>query len=540
MQKTDYRICRACNAKTDRKLLKENYFICPECGGYLRFHADERIQSLADEESFREWDQNLELDVSGIEDAYAQKLAETSEKYNLKEAVITGEIKINGISAAIGVMDSRFLMASMGYVVGEKVTRLFERATEKKLPVILFSCSGGARMQEGIISLMQMSKTAAAVQKHSEEGLLYISVLTNPTMGGVTASFAMLADIIFAEKSAVVGFAGRRVIEQNVGDRLPDEFQTAEFQVAHGFVDEVMLREETRDRLGLLLELHRKNGTARYRKWNIKPLTVRKNRTCLTPWEKVKYARSADRPMSRDYIDRLFQVFVELKGDRISGDDHAVVAGIAEFHGQAVTVIGQERGKKSLKDAVYRNWGMMLPCGYRKVLRLMKQAEKFHRPVICFIDTIGAACGREAEEAGQGTMIANLLEEAAAIKVPILSVLIGEGYSGGALALAVANEVWMMENAVYSILSPEGYASILWKDNRRAKEAAREMKMEADDLCRLQIVDKVIEEKEAVNSRNIDCVCRVLNREILQFMERYSNKSEKDIVDERYRRYRKY
>ena len=325
-----------------------------------------------------------------------------------------------------------------------------------------------------------------------------------------------------------------------MGDRLPDEFQTAEFQVAYGFVDEVMLREETRDRLGLLLELHRKNGTARYRKWNIKPLTVRKNRTCLPSWEKVKYARSADRPMSRDYIDRLFQVFVELKGDRISGDDHAVVAGIAEFHGQAVTVIGQERGKKSLKDAVYRNWGMMLPCGYRKVLRLMKQAEKFHRPVICFIDTIGAACGREAEEAGQGTMIANLLEEAAAIKVPILSVLIGEGYSGGALALAVANEVWMMENAVYSILSPEGYASILWKDNRRAKEAAREMKMEADDLYRLQIVDKVIEEKEAVNSRNIDCVCRVLNREILQFMERYSNKSEKDIVDERYRRYRKY
>ena len=258
-----------------------------------------------------------------------------------------------------------------------------------------------------------------------------------------------------------------------------------------------------------------------------------------TPYERVKTARDSQRPTGLDYIRNVFEEFLELHGDRHFADDGAVVGGIGYFDGCPVTVIGQQKGKTT-KENITRNFGMPSPEGYRKALRLMKQAEKFRRPIICFVDTPGAFCGMEAEERGQGEAIARNLFEMSDLTVPVLSIVIGEGGSGGALALAVGNEVWMMENAVYSILSPEGYASILWKDNRRAKEAAREMKMEADDLYRLQIVDKVIEEKEAVNSRNIDCVCRVLNREILQFMERYSNKSEKDIVDERYRRYRKY
>lgn len=194
------RICNACKQEIQRDMLDRNHSICPRCGYYMRMHARKRILSLADKKSFREWDANMELSNPLNDSEYAQKSVETSAKHKLNDAIITGEMNIDGSQVAIGVMDTRYMMASMGYVVGEKVTRLFEKATKKKLPVIMFCCSGGARMQEGIISLMQMEKTAAAVRLHSESGLLYISVLTNPTMGGVTASFAMLADVILAEK----------------------------------------------------------------------------------------------------------------------------------------------------------------------------------------------------------------------------------------------------------------------------------------------------------------------------------------------------
>lgn len=182
------RICNACKQEIQRDMLDRNHSICPRCGYYMRMHARKRILSLADKKSFREWDANMELSNPLNDSEYAQKSVETSAKHKLNDAIITGEMNIDGSQVAIGVMDTRYMMASMGYVVGEKVTRLFEKATKKKLPVIMFCCSGGARMQEGIISLMQMEKTAAAVRLHSESGLLYISVLTNPTMGGVTAS----------------------------------------------------------------------------------------------------------------------------------------------------------------------------------------------------------------------------------------------------------------------------------------------------------------------------------------------------------------
>ena len=237
--KIGYRVCKKCNTEFPKDVIDNVLSVCPKCGANMRFHARKRIKSLADENSFREWDEKMEFSNPLQDPQYMEKLKATSEKSNLNEAVIIGEMTIQGHATAIGVMDTRFMMASMGHVVGEKITRLFEKATKKKLPVILFSCSGGARMQEGIISLMQMEKTSAAVKRHSNAGLLFISVLTNPTMGGVTASFAMLGDIILAEKGAMIGFAGPRVIEQNTGVKLPEDFQTAEFQLEHGFVDDI-------------------------------------------------------------------------------------------------------------------------------------------------------------------------------------------------------------------------------------------------------------------------------------------------------------
>ncbi len=250
------RICNSCKSEIQRSELDKNYSICPYCGYYMRMHARKRILSLADKRSFREWDANMKFSNPLNDREYKEKLEKASLKHKLNDAIITGEMYINGSLVAIGVMDTRYMMASMGYVVGEKVTRLFEKATKKKMTVIMFCCSGGARMQEGMIALMQMEKTAAAVRRHSDTGCLYISVLTNPTMGGVTASFAMLADIILAERGAVIGFAGARVIEQNTGQKLPEGFQTSEFQKARGFVDAVVGRETLKEDLLHILKLH--------------------------------------------------------------------------------------------------------------------------------------------------------------------------------------------------------------------------------------------------------------------------------------------
>lgn len=540
--KSEYRECRKCKAKILGSILDGNYSICPECGNYLRFHARKRIKTLADENSFREWTSKEEFSNPLNDVSYEQAFQNARIKHNLNDAMVDGEIEIDGSKAVIGVMDTRFMMASMGHIIGERVTRLFETAMRKKLPVILFCCSGGARMQEGMISLMQMEKTAAAVKRHSDAGGLYISVLTNPTMGGVTASFAMLADIVLAEKGAVIGFAGARVIEQNTGQKLPEGFQTAEFQKEHGFVDAVVNRESIRENLSYLLKIHGK-GTKGIRKTGLAEegkLNRSDGKEQVNSWGRVMLARSLDRPTSMEYIQWLFAGFFELCGDRIGGDDHAIVGGLATFHGCPVTVIGHQKGKGSLEEAIYRNWGMPSPEGYRKVLRLVKQAEKFRRPVIFFVDTIGAACGKEAEEGGQGIAIANILREMCFVKTPTLSIVIGEGGSGGALALGIGNEVWMLENAVYSILTPEGYASILWKDNSAAPEAAAQMKLEAGDLYRLGIIDKIIYEDEPVTKENMENVCRRLENDIAVFLNKYRKKNPKEIAKERYRKFRKY
>jgi acetyl-CoA carboxylase carboxyl transferase subunit alpha len=258
----------------------------------------------------------------------------------------------------------------------------------------------------------------------------------------------------------------------------------------------------------------------------------------LTAWDRVQIARGSGRPTTLDFISSIFNKFMELHGDRICRDDGAIVAGLATIDDISVTVIGQQKGR-SIKQNLKRNYGMPNPDGYRKALRLMKQAEKFNRPIICFIDTPGAYCGIEAEERGQGEAIARNLYEMSGIKVPILSIVIGEGGSGGALALGVANEVWMLENATYSILSPEGFASILWKDSKKANEAAEVMKITAVDLKEMNIVEKVIPENDSLCVDNIESVACHLRSEIIAFIRQYKAKTKDEIVTERYERFRK-
>src|SRR5699024_336798 len=230
--------------------------ICPHCGYAFRISAQSRMQITVDEGSFSEWNEEVvSTDPLGFP-GYRQKIQKAEINSGLREAVLTGEALINGHPVALGIMDSHFIMGSMGQAVGEKITLLFERAKKEKLPVVLFTCSGGARMQEGILSLMQMAKTSAAISEHSKEGLLYVTVLTDPTTGGVTASFAMQGDIILSEPNALVGFAGRRVIESTIKEKLPNDFQQAETVLKNGFIDKIIPRDQMKQTLGTILSLH--------------------------------------------------------------------------------------------------------------------------------------------------------------------------------------------------------------------------------------------------------------------------------------------
>ena len=545
------RKCNKCGGAIIADDVKKGYYICPKCGGYFRVHAYRRIEMVTDQGSFEEWDLNMETRNPLNYKGYEEKLEGLREKTGLNEAIVTGKAKIDGKEVVIGVCDGRFLMASMGEVVGEKIAKAVERATEERLPVILFACSGGARMQEGITSLMQMAKTSAALKRHSDAGLLYISVLTDPTTGGVTASFAMLGDVILAEPKALIGFAGPRVIEQTIGQKLPKGFQRSEFLLEHGFIDAIVERPMLKATLSRILSLHEEKmspksteETERFVRNAGMQVGIQggnlphgQEEASVDAWERVQMSRKKDRPVGSDYIQRMFTDFIEFHGDRYYADDKAIIGGIARFHGRPVTVIAQAKGTNT-KENIERNFGMPSPDGYRKALRLMKQAEKFHRPVICFVDTPGAFCGLEAEERGQGEAIARNIYEMSGLKVPVLSIIIGEGGSGGALAMATADEVWMLENSIYSILSPEGFASILWKDSSRAKEAAKVMRLTAEDLYQQGIVEKVFWEPEEYTVRNIHQVITPLERELEEFLNRYEVMSREELTERRYQRFR--
>ncbi len=535
-----WRKCNKCGKAIYTEDVIRNHYICPKCHGYFRVHAYRRVESLADTGTFTEWDRELPFSNPLSFPGYEKKWKDVQARTSLNEAVVTGTAEIQGYKTVLGVMDARFFMGSMGHNVGEKITRAVERATKEHLPVILFTCSGGARMQEGIISLMQMTKTSAALKRHSDAGLLSVIVLTDPTTGGVTASFAMLGDIILAEPNALIGFAGPRVIEQTIRQKLPAGFQRAEFQVEHGFVDAIVKREDMKETLGRILALHQTGKN---------PISdvngVSSEDSCpdhqdnggVSAWDRVQISRMTERPTGLDYIQELFTDFMELHGDRCFKDDGAVVGGIARFHGLPVTVIAQQKGKNT-RDNIVRNFGMPSPDGYRKALRLMKEAEKFGRPVICFVDTPGAFCGLEAEERGQGEAIARNLFELSGLGVPVLSIVIGEGGSGGALAMATANEVWMLENAIYSILSPEGFASILWKDAARAADAAGVMKITAADLLKLGVIEAVIREETPASLETLPALCQDMDVGIRRFLRTYGGMSRKELADHRYERFR--
>lgn len=539
--------CPKCGKMVLKDKVAKRRYVCYECGGYFRVKTFNRIKMVADPNTFEPWFENMEISNPLNFEGYEDKIQNTKADTGLDEAVTVGSCNVYGKKIVLGVCDSRFMMSSMGHVVGEKITLAIEKAAEEKLPVFIFCCSGGARMQEGIISLMQMAKTSAAIKKLNDAGVFYCPILTDPTTGGVTASFAMLGDVIMAEPRALIGFAGPRVIRQTIGQELPEGFQTAEFLVEHGIIDGIVERKNLKKMIYFLIKANEGNrntysdfGDIDYKN---RLTEIVKERCCNIKekdvWEKVVGVRKFERPGAFDYIENIFDSFVESHGDRAFSDDGAIVGGIGFIGNQPVTVIASHKGR-DLKECKKRNYGMPFPEGYRKALRLMKQAEKFNRPILCFVNTSGAYPGMESEERGMGEAIARNLFEMSGIKVPILCVMIGEGGSGGALATAVGNEVWMLENATYSILSPEGFASILWKDASRAKEAAEVMKITAQDLYDLKVVDKIIPEYGGADDVTKKAISGFIKENFCEFLKRYDGMSGEEIQNERYERFRKF
>lgn len=545
--------CKSCGVLMYRSNFVNNLSVCNECGYHGRLTVNERIDSLVDKGSFKEIDSNLSpCDPLKFNDGkpYCETIEKAQRKTGFKEAIITGFGEMDGIPVALAVMNFEFLGGSMGTVVGEKFARLVEAAIEKQLPVISISSSGGARMHEGILSLMQMAKTSIALEKLSKKSLPYISLLTDPTYGGVSASFATLGDIIIAEPKARIGFAGRRVIEETVREKLPEDFQSAEYLLEHGQIDLIIERKNLKSKIAQILRMHgyhplnfkvpdlanhdlligANTVTAPDKEIPLdfeKPLlkikaematiekqiktdndqklleklklhykdvekSIYKN---LSAIDVTKIARHQNRPNMADYLSMMCgkDKWIELHGDRAGTDDQAILTALVEMDGICFVAVGTRKGR-NIKENQKCNFGMPQPEGYRKAKRFFEHAQKFNLPIVTFIDTPGAYPGVNAEANGQSIAIAENLKSLASLTVPVLAIITGEGGSGGALAIGVANKVLMLENSVYSVISPEGCAAILWRTRDKAADAADALKITSKDLYQLEVIDEVIPE----------------------------------------------
>ncbi len=390
-----------------------------------------------------------------------------------------------------------------------------------------------------MLSLMQMAKTAAARAAHDRAGLAHIVVLTDPTFGGVAASFASLGDILIAEPGAEIGFVGPRVIDMTLHEPQPPDSHRAESLFRAGMVDLVIGRPQLRATVAFLVGHLSRPSARRRRLGSRRAGGIRQTPVSSppAPWDTVQLARHAGRPTSLDYITRLFTRLVELHGDRQFGDDPAIVGVLGELRGRTVVVVGQERGRTDEEQAQRRH-GRPFPEGYRKALRLMQLAAKFGLPVVTLIDTPGAYPGYQAEQRGIAPALAHNLQAMVSLPTPIVSVVIGEGGSGGALALGVADRVLMLQHAIYSVISPEGAAAILFRDAARAQQVAEALKITADDLLRLGVIDGIVTEPEGGAHVDADLAARRLGDALDATLRDLAGTGITALLRHRYEKYR--
>ncbi|MFF3852388.1 acetyl-CoA carboxylase carboxyl transferase subunit alpha [Micromonospora sp. NPDC002575] len=558
--------CAGCAALLYRRRLRRNLDVCPECGAHARLGAPERLRQLVDPGSFAALpDRPGDVDPIGFVDVlpYPHRLTAAREGTGLPEAVVCGTARLGGHPVALAVMDFRFLGGSLGCVAGELVARTADRALADGVPLIVVTASGGARMQEGALSLMQMVTVSQAVAQLREAGLLTVSVLTDPTYGAVAASFATNTDLVLAESGARMGFAGPRVVRQVTGRDLPDGFQSADFLLRHGQVDMVVPRPALRARLVALLAAARAGRRAVLRREPARllprqpagasPATGRPatRRPAIGPapagsggaagdaWGTVGIARHPGRPTALDYLATAFDGFVELHGDRLGADCPAVVGGLARLGDRHLVVVGHQKGHTTA-ELTARNFGMASPAGHRKALRLMRLAARLGLPVVTLVDTPGADPGVAAEMQGQAAAIAENILTMSGLPVPVVAVVTGEGGSGGALALAVADRVLMLQHAVYSVISPEGCAAVLWPDSSAAPQAARALRLTAPDLCALGIADDIVPEPVPAAHADPAAAGELLRRAVLAHLTPLLDVPAAALVRRRRQRFRRF
>jgi acetyl-CoA carboxylase carboxyl transferase subunit beta len=490
--------------------------------------AAQRIEQLADRGSFQEADRHLwsgnPLHFTDGVSSYEKQVAEAQAATHLLDAVVTGRARILGASVVLVVFDFRFLGGSMGSVVGEKVARAFDVARRERLPAIVICSSGGARIQEGMIALFQMAKTAMAAARLRELGVPLLTVLADPTMGGVLASFAGLGDVIIAEPQARVSFVGPRVHTTAIGDSAPPG--TAEFALQHGLIDAIVERDRLRPVLGSLAgALRAREARAQGKRPNLEP--KKNGRARRDVWETVELARHADRPSGRMLANAVFSDIFELHGDRQGDDDDSVMAGIGRLGVRPVVVVAQDRHSLRL--------GRTRASGYRKAQRAYTMAERFRLPLITLVDTPGAATDAESEAAGITGAIAESLARLARLRTPVINVVVGEGGSGGALALSVGDRLLMQENAIFSVIGPEAASAILYRDAEHVHELAARLKLTAADLVDLHLVDRILPEQPAgheapelmatvMRQALLDEVARLAGSPISQLLKRRETK----------------
>ena len=512
------------------------YRVCPFCRFHYTVTARQRIELLADKGTFKEFYKY----VSSVEPLsfsrrarYRKFLAQDQDRTGLTEAVVTGKCRIGDTETMIIVLDFGFMGGTMGSVVGEKVSRAFENAARKGLPAVAVVSGGGTRIQEGVLSLMQMAKTVTAANRLRNEEVPFIVVLANPSTGQAYASFANLADVILAEPGSLIGLSPLRTLREVSKMPLPLDAHTAEAHVGHGLLDNVVDRENLQPRVASLLEIltAHKRGSS-----NHKSLLKAEPRICaeVEPWEAVSAARNTERPQASAYFRSMLDPFIELRGDRLNSDDRSIVAGLGFMDGQPVAVIGQQR-RPLVEGERYH----VFPDGLRKAQRVIDLASRFKLPLVTLIDTQGADPGLEAEEQGIGNAIAKTLSSMLTVPTPMVSVVIGEGGSEGALALGLSDRILIQQYAVYSPMSVNHTLGAAHHDHMLDREAAEALMLTAHDCVELGIADQVVGEPEGGAHVDPREASSGLQTAILTNIVQLAKMSQGKLLKKRYQKFRR-
>jgi len=512
------------------------YRVCPFCRFHYTVTARQRIELLADKGTFKEFYKY----VSSVEPLsfsrrarYRKFLAQDQDRTGLTEAVVTGKCRIGDTETMIIVLDFGFMGGTMGSVVGEKVSMAFENAARKGLPAVAVVSGGGTRIQEGVLSLMQMAKTVTAANRLRNEEVPFIVVLANPSTGQAYASFANLADVILAEPGSLIGLSPLRTLREVSKMPLPLDAHTAEAHVGHGLLDNVVDRENLQPRVASLLEIltAHKRGSS-----NHKSLLKAEPRICaeVEPWEAVSAARNTERPQASAYFRSMLDPFIELRGDRLNSDDRSIVAGLGFMDGQPVAVIGQQRRPLAEGERYH-----VFPDGLRKAQRVIDLASRFKLPLVTLIDTQGADPGLEAEEQGIGNAIAKTLSSMLTVPTPMVSVVIGEGGSEGALALGLSDRILIQQYAVYSPMSVNHTLGAAHHDHMLDREAAEALMLTAHDCVELGIADQVVGEPEGGAHVDPREASSGLQTAILTNIVQLAKMSQGKLLKKRYQKFRR-